>query len=1322
MKKILSILILNILPVCYCLSQSIITKQMPFFYDLVSNEIWDIYQDRIGYLWIGTTNGLARYDGFNLQNFRNDYRNPNLLSDNNISDFAENNHYLFIATRKGLSLFNKNTLKMQTALDSRLRSINIESILSTKDNELWIAGESQIIRCDSLGNIKKIYQLDKILNKKKFFSINSIYEDSYGNLWGLLGRNGGLCKYDVVSDTFVQFEGIAQIDYFVMYQDRKGRYWIGTWGNGLWEFDPNAKVEKRFKEHPIFNKKTKNKESLIYSIVEDDIYGYIWALSYNELYALSPNSNGELIPIDLKDKVDTHKMYTRIVKDREGNLWLGSYDEAKIICTDQSPIKNYSLSQIKKDFGWDVNLVNLFVDDNKVIWMSQDRLGLCCYNLASGKVSYPKLGGKMMEVNHITKSHTPGMMWINDRSIPHLMKVSYQNENISIKYEIYLNQINPNCGGILQIEEDQKENLWVLTEYYLFVITPEGINCKKRSMLNTTSIISDKNGNIWGFSQKNELQRFEVLKHIKCKTFPATLSLKPTEHVQFSCFDFNGNLWVISSLGNVYHLNITRNEFQPIHFNGRLDNSTILNLQADHAYLWIVTNKKIIKYHPNKHSFNEYSAENNNIEVNIFRNQAVYLDGNGGIFAGGHNGFVHILPNDNLMQSSTTAIPIITDILVNNQSIYFDLASDKKNTVNNIYLQPDARNIEINLSTLEYGLGSTIQISYKLEGMDKDWNNLPPNRHTAFYNQLPKGIYKFKLRYMNKLNQWIECENHLNIIQQPFFYETWYAYIIYTILILGVFYSILHYYTQRIREKNDMKLKDDLSRMKLDYFTNISHELLTPLSVITAMVELWQQNNSSTKKQIEILLSNVAKLRRLIQQVLDFRKIDIKKMPLAISYGRIDSEIKKMCYNSFRPLAEKKNISLEIKIAENEIEGYLDFDKLDLILYNILSNAIKYTPNNKRVEVRIVTMNKMEHRYLKISVEDEGIGIQAKELEQIFTRFYTNINNVKLQSNGIGLYLVKELAELHHGSIQVCSEYGKGSTFEVVLPIDKESYDLGEIALMPLEYTQDKNSDNAPISNDTDSTNKYQVLIIDDDLDLLYVMQQALQTQYIISTATNTKQAWQYIVEENIDIIVCDVMLPDDNGWNLCRKVKTDMRFRHIPIIVLTAKQTTEDRIISYNVGADGFIAKPFDIDVLQAKINNLVAAYIQRQQIFRKESDINLETLPYKTEDKDFLQHIVSEIEAHLSESEFDLDKLAANVNMSKSTLYRKIKGMTGLTPLDFILNIKMKHACHMLSEHKLTISEIAYTLGYTNPKYFTKCFKEELGLTPTEFQQGIK
>lgn len=1095
-------------------------------------------------------------------------------------------------------------------------------------------------------------------------------------------------------------------------------------GNGLWEFNPNAKAGGQFKEHPILNKKTKKKEPLVYSIVEDDICGFLWVLSYNELYALSPRQDGELVPVDLKDKVDTHKMYTRIVKDREGNLWLGSYDEAKIISIDQSPINNYSLPQIKKEFGWDVNLVNLCVDDNQVAWLSQDRLGLCFYDLAKGKFSCPHLSVETMEVNHITKSRTRGMMWINDRSIPHLMKVSYINGIVSVKYEFYLNDIVSDSGGVLQLEEDREGNLWVLTESYLFAIpsnSKKGIVYQKRSTLGTSGIALDKNGRIWGFSQNNQLQRLELIEGIECKELPTELNLKSGEHVQFSCFDYSGSAWVISSLGNVYHSDMGKSKFQQVNFNGRFDNSTILNLQADNTYLWVVTNKKIIRYHLTTNSFSEYSTDDNNIGVNLFRNQAVSLDGNGGIFAGGHNGFVHILPNNNSMQSTLTVVPAITDILVNNRSIYFDLISDK-NTVDHIYLQPGDRNIEINLSTLEYGLGEPVQISYQLEGVDKDWTNLPPNRHIAFYNKLPKGTYQFRLRYMNNLNQWIECDKSLNIVQQPALYETWYAYFIYVILVLGISYSIMHFYMQRIKEKNNIRFKDELSRIKLDYFTNVSHELLTPLSVITAMVELWQRNNPDMKNQIQILQSNVVKLRRLIKQVLNFRKVDIGKMLLTVSYGRIDLYISNLCYNSLKPLAARKNISLELKMEEESIEGYLDFDKFDLILYNILSNAIKYTPNNKRVDVEIAITNKMGCRFLNLSVADEGIGIREKELDRIFTRFYTNIENVGLQSNGIGLFLVKELVELHHGSIQVSSKYGKGTVFTVILPIDKKSYKQEEIVSTSLNSGLVGANDSLSSSVYTESVDKYQLLVIDDDLDLLYVMQQTLQVKYEVLTAANVKQAWECIIEKNIDIIVCDVMLPDDNGWNLCRKVKTDIRFRHIPVIILTAKQGMEDRITSYNVGADGFIAKPFDLDVLQAKIDNLVVSYKQRQQEFRKEPEINLDTLPYKKEDKDFLQNIVNEVETHLSESEFDLDKLAKELNMSKSTLYRKIKGMTGLTPFDFIRNIKMKKACQMLAEHKLIIAEIAYTLGYTNPKYFTKCFKEEMGVTPTEYQQGIK
>lgn len=420
-------------------------------------------------------------------------------------------------------------------------------------------------------------------------------------------------------------------------------------------------------------------------------------------------------------------------------------------------------------------------------------------------------------------------------------------------------------------------------------------------------------------------------------------------------------------------------------------------------------------------------------------------------------------------------------------------------------------------------------------------------------------------------------------------------------------------------------------------------------------------------------------------------------------------------------LSSKKHQQFNV-VTNSSIEGYVDFEKLDQILYNLLSNAIKYTPEGKRVELQVSEKMESDRHFLIIKVSDQGIGIKPKDLKLIFNQFYTGKNATGNESNGIGLYLTKSLVELHHGEISVESVYGEGSVFTVSLPLNKEVY-------ATIEETTTLSGDNKQIMDASDIVSvvenegtvveKSTVLFIDDDKELLYVLQQTFLGKYNVLVAETAKCALEQLSHNDIDMIVCDITLPDMIGWDLCKKIKTDYRYMHIPIIILTAKQGVEDQVVSYNIGTDGFLTKPFEIKVLEARIDNLILTYKRLQSTFRKEQSMDFSILPYQAADKKLLEKITFTVREHLEEAEFDLEMLSKELGMSKSTLHRKIKAMTGLTPLDFIRNIKMKEACVMLNARQLSISEIAYALGFTNPKYFTKCFKDEFGVTPTEFQQ---
>ncbi|WP_270418228.1 hybrid sensor histidine kinase/response regulator transcription factor [Bacteroides intestinalis] len=1286
-------------------AQHMLSRPFPFFNRLSSNEIFNIHQDREGYFWLGTTNGLARYDGYQLNTFRSDYKNQNLLLNNSIMTINDNRLYVWIGTWGGLNLYDKQTCRIIPFHDERLRSNPIITIAVSEDETVWVGTDNRIYRCDSVANIVKEYDI----SSSSGYSISSIYIDKEKQLW-VIG-SCGIFRYEPEADSFFLYPPFGNgHTAYVMCQDKMGNYWIGSWGEGIWQFFPDAQKGGHYKKHNITSSRNSEAEAVVFSIVQDDVLGHLWTLSYAGLQVFEYTDEGMLKEVDLHNLVDTHMMYTRICKDREGNLWLPSYDMAYTIFFDDSNVDNYLLPQLKDEMGWDANILNLCQSQDSVMWFRQDRYGLCLYDLSRDLFADSGLG----EVNIIVNSfHKPGV-WVNSSLSSHVMRVTQQDMKVKVVEDI-------NIGGVNNLLEDGEGNLWISTWANLNVKRPDSrtLVVSREDVPGMYILTRDIQGKVWGMSGDRQIYQLDCVgERVVCIPKGRVSAISDKEAINNICIDRKGCLWLSTSWGRVFRSDETMETFENVPLDNVLDDCTVLGLLSDENNVWIIANKKVLQYNVDLQYFQNYSTVDENIMVDVFRYKAISLDGWGGLYVGGHRGFIHIksggAPQGNKVHPSLH----ITDVKVEDKSVFFTDNSGK-NTISKVILNPDDRNIEISFSSLVYSLNARKRVAYKLEGVDKDWIYSDYGRYSAFYNHLPKGTYKFRLKLEYERGKWTESEMLLTLVKKPAFYETWFAYFIYFILVALCFYTVIRLYMRRIKLKSEVRLREELTRIRLTYFTNVSHELLTPLTVISCISDYLDEKVPVVHQQSVMLKANVDKLKRLIQQVLDFRKMDVGKLKLNVSEGDIREFMLNICRINFMPLAERKNITLETCIKAEKMRGYVDFDKLDKILHNLLSNAIKYTPDNKYICVDAQVVDEAGHKILVIKVQDEGVGIPAKEINHIFTRFYSSKRNKGIESNGIGLSLTKDLVTLHHGTIAVESTFGQGTCFTVTLPIDKGSYSSDELIVeetLNLYAVSDEMDENTMLSGSMD---KPSVLLIDDNAELLSVMKEMFRERYRVLTAVDGRQAWDKLNSNEVDVIICDVMLPDANGWELCTRIKGDLRFNHIPIIILTAKNGIDDRVASYEAGADGYIAKPFELKILFARVDNLIRSSRIRQAAFRKEENISLDGLAFPTADKQFLQSIIDSIEQHLEETEYDLEQLATEMNMSKSTLYRKIKSMTGLTPLDFVRNIKMKRACMMLLSCTQNISEIAYAVGFSTPKYFTKCFKDEFGITPTEYQQ---
>lgn len=1295
-------------------AQRIISRPLPFYYQLPSNEISDIYQDREGYIWLGTTNGVARYDGYRVRYFRSDYQDMDKLTNNAILSITDNGRYVWLGTRGGLNLYDKQTHRINSFADKALQGKVINHMATGLDDCVWIASGSSVFRSDPKGEKLKRYELAS--DSVKNFVVNGVYVDKAGAVWAL--SNNGLWEYNAVRDTFTSRPPLGYSNNLHrLYQDREGRYWIGTWGEGLWRFYPE-RAEGCYVRQPLTNEKNGKEEPTVFSLVQDDTYGYLWLLSYNALYALDCTVEGVPKPVNLHGIVDTDRMYTKLLKDREGNLWIGSYDLAYMVCFDRSGINYRSLSQLREQTGHDANLLNLCMDNKGWLWMWQDRYGLCLYDAENDNL--------MADVNQtdwlefIMRAEYGEGVWLYPAWSEEVLRMTHKGTDVQVMERIKVPDAIRKAGTIDDLAEDADGNLWARVRTGMYV-RKSGANelieadCAIRDV---TALTTDADGQVWVVTVDGDLYDLRVVNgQVVARLRNRTEGLAPSETAEHLCIDDNGQAWIVTSMRRVFRSNQEGEILGCLELEEHVGDGSILGLLAEKDNVWIVTNKKALCYDIRRKAYREYDTTDENIGVRLFRYRAFCTDGKGGLYVGGYLGVVH-LPADETTGQGKACQPRITDVRVDGRSVWFDGKAETDNR-ESVTLEADARNIELCFSTLQYAPDKRIRMAYKLEGVDHAWTYLDYGESTAFYNQLKKGIYTLHLKTEYGQGEWSNDEIVLTLIRQPAFYETGWALVVYALLVVGMVVWILLSYTNRLKRRSERQLKEEMTRAKLRYFTNVSHELLTPLTVIRCVAENIEESHTDLRKPCDVLLSNADKLKRLIKQVLDFRKIDVGKMGLNVSKGDISSFIRVLCLTNFAPLAERKDINLKVE-AENGLEGWLDFDKLDQIVYNLLSNALKYTLRGQHISVQVRSLQKEGIRWLVLEVADNGIGIEPKELGRIFTRFYQGKNNQGVESNGIGLSLTKSLVEMHRGAINVDSSPNKGTCFTVEIPIDKEVYSKEEQSERATEETSEK-VDTSNVEPQASGNNPV-LLLVDDNVELLSTIKESLGRDYTIETATDGAQAWNKLNACEVDLIVCDVMLPDVNGWKLCARIKGDLRYSHIPILILTAKTQPEDQIASYDAGADGYITKPFSIRVLRSRADNLIKAAHKRQEDFRKVEDVNVDALSYPKADKQFLQDLIHHIERHLEEQEFDIPALSREMNMSKSTLYRKLKSMTGLVPKDFVRNVKMKRACMMLAEGRMTVSEVAYAIGFSNPKYFTKSFKEEFGVTPTEYCEKLK
>lgn len=1345
MKKALTAvaLILACLPGLFAATSSIqmAFESFPYMNQLPSNSVQRVFQDKEGYIWFGTLDGLCRYDAYHVTSFRSNMLNPNLLTDNDISCMTEDEeNHLWIGTKQGLNILDKSNFQIKPFEDPNLRSDQINCLMRDQDGSIWIGAHQGLYRYDVRNKKLKVYppnQFDK--RTVPGGGVSSVYRDRQNRIW-VMCWNQGLSLYNPKTDDFTRYPRLGNNNNpFRLYQDNKNRYWICSWGEGFWKFDPTASEENMYKEFFLPKVDGTQKENTFFSIVQDDKYGYLWVMSLSGLYALDYKTDGTLANIDISSYLQgSSKLYSEIIKDKDNNLWIGAFSEgAFCINFNRPPVGNYTLEKIRNKLGFSSSVKTLCMDKDGLIWIGLNRLGLCLYDRNRNQsllfTDIPSIKDitQITSISCVREIKGSNEFWLtcNDNLIYALRK--YGN-SVSLARIIDLSiptRINVS-GGDKVLYEDRSNNVWVGTMGGVYMVTKQGLVRFIYDISSVTDITQDQSGAIWVGSENMGLTRLTLQKgRYKATTFDKYTAGFNTSNVQAVIAHSSGKIWIGSKEGRVITYDRNSGRFEDQSNACAMTGEAILNILEDHqGNIWISTNKKVTKYNPFRQTSTFYSVFDN-LAVNSFIDGACTISPSGEVLFGGNKGFCSFLPNKDLVQEKPSHGRVfITDIKVHNQSV-FDVGNEAKfdNLKNRLVIRHSEKNVEIEFSTLNYAYPSKIQYAYKLEGVDNDWIYVGNSRRFASYNNLQKGTYKLRLKATDENGIWSKEITTLVLVKKPAFYETWWATLFYLILLGFLGYSFYRYSINRIRLRQELNIariekdkSEELTQTKLRYFTNISHELLTPLTIISCLIDDLERSFKGKFWQHEVMRVNVSRLKRLLQQILDFRKVESGNMKLKVSQSDLVGFIQHICTFNFNPLATEKRIHFSYLSSENELIGWFDSDKMDTVIFNLLSNAFKYTQKGGSIRVNLDMVTKGSNNWARIIVSDTGRGIAPDDLEHIFTRFYSNDPTNSVENHGIGLTLTKELLEMHHATIRVESELGVGSSFIVELPLDAEFYSESERSGKPVTPLPDLIDEGQSYTEEPEQEVEKEdvhVLIVEDNQQLRTFIERLFKKKYHTHMAENGVQALKIIEEQPVDIVLSDIVMPEMDGLELCRQIKSDLNTSHIEVLLLTAKNSIDDRIESYNAGADGYLSKPFELKVLEARIAGLIRNRRHKTDRFKSNFDLNISSMEFASIDEKFLESAVAVIEEHLAEPDFDLDMFSGKLNMSKSSLYRKIKSLTQLSPVEFTKNIRLKHACQMLKNQHGNISDIAYSVGFADPKYFTSCFKAEFGMTPTEY-----
>ncbi len=1279
---------------------------------LPSNTVRAITQDEEGFIWMGTDEGLCRYDGISVKPYAFD----NTRHDHFVGTLLYAGGKIWAGTSVGIQVLDLETerftpFERKTAKGERVRSL-ILSMARDKEGNIWIATRGQgMFKYDPRRDYLENYPMKGIGGQA-----SDILVDSDNQVWAVSNwKTPALWRLNKAKNTFapVRLKKGSPTDQLSLklFEDSKKNLWLGTWESGLWRIDRDGDCE-------VFAVGATHIHD-----IEEYAPGQLLVGSDDGLSLVNTETGQSQTYIEDETQGSTLscRFIYPIMKDREGGIWIGTfYAGVNYVAPNAGCFVNYTPSRLRNSVGG--SIINHFCEDAAGnVWIASDDGGLSCLSARTGKFTnyLPQKDGSGLSYHNVHALCVDGdKLWIGtytgginvlDTRTGRFRHYHFHKKGATISRN----------ASSYAICKDSKGNLWAgsMDDVSRYDPGKDDFEVIKRLNALTIDIDEDAQGDLWFSTQGNGLFRYQP-KTRKWKQYLHDSSKSDLAHNQVNCtyMDSRQRLWA-GTQGGLYLYDRKRDRFERV----RLDipNQQVTGIVEDDNAFWLTTGNGLVKY--DTETGCQVFTRRDGLLSNQFLPNAIMKASDGRIFIGSNNGFNAFYPH--YVKTNRLAPTVrITGLDIFNEPVAVGskILPHSLNATKEIHLSCDDDMFSLSFAALSYCVPEKNRYAYRLDGFDKEWNMVGA-QHTATYTNLPPGTYTFRVKASNNDGVWSEDETQLTIVIHPPFYLSLPAKILYACLFVLGIYLLVRYFLWRKERQHAIAIKrlnakkeTEIHNAKITFFTMVAHEIRTPVSLIIGPLEKIMKPDTqmpdAIRDDLGIIDRNAHRLLYLVNQLLDFRKIEEKSMAMRFAPCNIKQLIHAVD-ERFAPTFKQQGITFDVVYPDDDFTAIVDNEAITKVISNLLTNARKYTKD--RVELRCEA--EADDDLFRISVNDNGIGINEEDQEKIFRPFFQAKENKP--GTGIGLSIVKNIVDMHHGMIEVKSRPGEGTRFVVTLPVKQANVVIDEHASEILDTEAARPQPQAAATPTKEK--KKTMLVVDDNEDMVRFLADSFRQEYRVLTATDGIDALNQLKEHEVALIISDWMMPRMDGVELCRTVRSGTNTSHIPYILLTAKTDNESKVQGMDCGADLYIEKPFSIAYLEACIKNMLS---MRRLLREKFSHQPLEPLSHITNnlvDNEFLEKMKKIIEDNFSNPDFSVNLLADQLFVSRSGLFAKIKALADITPNEMIQLTRLKKAASLLATGNYQVSEVCYMVGFNNPSYFSKCFLKQFGVKPSDFIQ---